>query len=78
MLSSFERRELPMFSLTNELVRLATDSARALFANEGHRSLVQQSPDSPPFILSRDETELIVLQKIVVEGVVFYLGVAKP
>lgn len=78
MLSSRDRRrESPMFQLTEELTSQAKARARELVASGETRAFVQESPDSPSFLLTKDESEVTALQRIDVDGAVFYLGLSK-
>lgn len=66
-----------MFRLTEKLVNFARLRAQELKEIGEIRGLVQESPQSPSFLLSSDEADVIVLQRIEVDGSVFFLGLSK-
>jgi hypothetical protein len=78
MLYSPDRqKESSVFRITEKLAGLARAKAVELVESGGQQAFVQESPGSPTFLLSRDEGDVTVFQRIDVGGVVFYLGLSK-
>lgn len=82
MLESHDpKKERSMFSLSNELLRLARAQAEELVRTGDARSPVQESEYTPQFLVTRNEEDVIVLQRMEIgdgpERVIFFIGVAK-
>lgn len=77
MLRSRDRLESSIFSLSETLLRLARTQAEQLVRDGGRSASVQELEFMPKFLITRDESDVILLQTLEIDGENFFLGVQK-